>query len=66
MVWDRRRGSTDYQQQINNIENILRMEVEELHTEVRIRDLEMDEMWRELQQLRKRESEMDDIRRQIL
>ncbi|MQM06295.1 hypothetical protein Taro_039108, partial [Colocasia esculenta] len=56
-------SSTDYQQHITNIENTLRMEVEELRTEARIRDLEMDEMWRELEQLRKRESEMDDIRR---
>ncbi|MQM20114.1 hypothetical protein Taro_053129 [Colocasia esculenta] len=56
-------SSTDYQQQINNIENTLRIEVEELHTKVRRRDSEMDDMRRELEQLRKRESEMDDIRR---
>ncbi|MQM05633.1 hypothetical protein Taro_038442 [Colocasia esculenta] len=54
---------TDYQQQISNIENTLRMEVEELHTEARRRDSEMDEMRRELEQLHKRESEMDDIHR---
>ncbi|MQM00715.1 hypothetical protein Taro_033457 [Colocasia esculenta] len=59
-------SSTDYQQQISNIENTLRMEVEELHTEARRRDSEMDEMRRELKHLRKRESEMDDIRRQML
>ncbi|MQL77848.1 hypothetical protein Taro_010268, partial [Colocasia esculenta] len=56
-------SSTDYQQQISNIENTLRMEVEELRIEVRRRDSEMDEMRRELEQLRKRESEIDDIRR---
>ncbi|MQM23295.1 hypothetical protein Taro_056357 [Colocasia esculenta] len=59
-------SSTDYQQQINNIENTLRIEVEELRTEARRRDSEMDDMRRELEQLRKRESEMDDIRRQML
>ncbi|MQM18119.1 hypothetical protein Taro_051106, partial [Colocasia esculenta] len=59
-------SSTDYQQQISNIENSLRMEVEELHTEARRRDSEMDEMRRELEQLRKQKSEMDDIRRQML
>ncbi|MQM07814.1 hypothetical protein Taro_040657 [Colocasia esculenta] len=42
-------SSTDYQQQISNIENTLRMEVEELRTEARRRDLEMDEMRRELE-----------------
>ncbi|MQM18150.1 hypothetical protein Taro_051137 [Colocasia esculenta] len=42
-------SSTDYQQQISNIENTLRMEVEELCTEVRRRDSEMDEMRRELE-----------------
>ncbi|MQM15593.1 hypothetical protein Taro_048539, partial [Colocasia esculenta] len=46
-------SSTDYQQQVNNIENTLRMEVEELRTEARRRDSEMDEMQRELEQLRK-------------
>ncbi|MQM05478.1 hypothetical protein Taro_038289 [Colocasia esculenta] len=40
---------TDYQQQISNIENTLRMEVEELRTEARRRDSEMDEMRRELE-----------------
>ncbi|MQL69869.1 hypothetical protein Taro_002163 [Colocasia esculenta] len=59
-------SSSDYQQQINNIENTLRMEVEELRTEAHRLDLEMDEMRRELEQLCKRESEMDDIRRQML
>ncbi|MQM00422.1 hypothetical protein Taro_033156 [Colocasia esculenta] len=59
-------SSSDYQQQISNIENTLRMEVEELRTEVHRQDSEMEEMWRELEQLRKRESEMDDIRRQML
>ncbi|MQL92519.1 hypothetical protein Taro_025144, partial [Colocasia esculenta] len=59
-------SSTDYQQHISNIENTLRMEVEELRIEARRRDSEMDEMRRELEQLRKRESEMDDIRRQML
>ncbi|MQL87687.1 hypothetical protein Taro_020232, partial [Colocasia esculenta] len=44
--------STDYQQQISNIENTIRMEVEELHTEAYRRDSEMDEMWTELEQLR--------------
>ncbi|MQL76802.1 hypothetical protein Taro_009202 [Colocasia esculenta] len=48
-------SSTDYQQQINNIENTLRIEVEELRTEARRRDSEMDDMRRELEQLRKRE-----------
>ncbi|MQM23113.1 hypothetical protein Taro_056176 [Colocasia esculenta] len=61
-----RPSSTDYQQHIRNIENTLRMEVEELRIEARRRDSEIDEMWRELEQLRKRESEMDDIRRQML
>ncbi|MQM13619.1 hypothetical protein Taro_046543, partial [Colocasia esculenta] len=56
-----RSSSTDYQQQISNIENTLRMEVEELRTEAHRQDSEMDEMRRELEQLRKRESEMDDI-----
>ncbi|MQL72258.1 hypothetical protein Taro_004586 [Colocasia esculenta] len=37
-------STTDYQQQISNIENTLRMEVEKLHTEARRRDSEMDEM----------------------
>ncbi|MQL79916.1 hypothetical protein Taro_012353 [Colocasia esculenta] len=46
-------SSTDYQQQINNIENTLRMEVEELRIEARRRDSEMDDMRRELEQLRK-------------
>ncbi|MQM22460.1 hypothetical protein Taro_055512, partial [Colocasia esculenta] len=41
-------SSTNYQQQISNIENNLRMEVEELRTEARRRDSEMDEMRREL------------------
>ncbi|MQM02225.1 hypothetical protein Taro_034991, partial [Colocasia esculenta] len=41
-------SSFDYQQQINNIENTLRMEVEELRTEARRRDSEMDELRREL------------------
>ncbi|MQM06939.1 hypothetical protein Taro_039770 [Colocasia esculenta] len=59
-------SSSDYQQQISNIENTPRMEVEELRTEARRRDSEMDEMRRELEQLRKREFEMDDIRRQML
>ncbi|MQM16312.1 hypothetical protein Taro_049268 [Colocasia esculenta] len=59
-------SSTDYQQWISNIENTLRMEVEELRTEARRRDSEVDEMRRELEQLRKRDSEMDDIRRQML
>ncbi|MQM09865.1 hypothetical protein Taro_042743 [Colocasia esculenta] len=60
-------SSTNYQQHISNIENTLRMEVEELCTDqARKRDSEMDEMRRELEQLRKRESEMDDIRRQML
>ncbi|MQM19134.1 hypothetical protein Taro_052132, partial [Colocasia esculenta] len=59
-------SSTDYQQQISNIKNTLRMEVEELRTETRRWDSEMDEMRRELEQLRKRESEMDGIRRQML
>ncbi|MQM09635.1 hypothetical protein Taro_042515, partial [Colocasia esculenta] len=59
-------SSTNYQQQINNIENTLRIEVEELRTEARRRDSEMDDMRRELEQLRKRESKMDDIRRQML
>ncbi|MQL83650.1 hypothetical protein Taro_016141 [Colocasia esculenta] len=59
-------SSTDYQQQISNIENILRMEVEKLRTEAHRWDSEMDEMRRELEQLRKRESKMDDIRRQML
>ncbi|MQL80509.1 hypothetical protein Taro_012978 [Colocasia esculenta] len=59
-------SSTDYQQHISNIENTLRMEVEELGTEARRRDSEMDEMRRELEQLRKRESKIDDIRRQML
>ncbi|MQM22845.1 hypothetical protein Taro_055903 [Colocasia esculenta] len=54
-------SSTNYQQQISNIENTLRMEVEELRTEACRWDSEMDEMGRELEQLRKRESEMDDI-----
>ncbi|MQL88732.1 hypothetical protein Taro_021297, partial [Colocasia esculenta] len=59
-------SSTDYQQQINNNENTLRMEVEELHTEARRRDSEMDDMRRELEQLCKRESKLDDICRQML
>ncbi|MQL74896.1 hypothetical protein Taro_007266, partial [Colocasia esculenta] len=59
-------SSTDYQHQISNIENTLKIEVEELCTEVRRRDSEMDEMRRKLEQLHKRESEMDDIRRQML
>ncbi|MQM19828.1 hypothetical protein Taro_052838 [Colocasia esculenta] len=59
-------SSSDYHQQISNIENTLRMEVEELRTEARRRDSEMDEMRKELEQLRKRESEMDDICRQML
>ncbi|MQM17781.1 hypothetical protein Taro_050759, partial [Colocasia esculenta] len=58
--------SSDYQQQISNIENTLRMEVEKLRTEVRRWDSEMDEMQRELEQLCKRESEMDDTCRQML
>ncbi|MQM16979.1 hypothetical protein Taro_049943 [Colocasia esculenta] len=41
--------STDYQQQISNIENTLRMKVEELRIEARRRDSEMDEMQRELE-----------------
>ncbi|MQL78560.1 hypothetical protein Taro_010992 [Colocasia esculenta] len=46
--------STDYQQQISNIENTLRMKVGELRTEARKREAEMDEMQRELEQMRKR------------
>ncbi|MQL98284.1 hypothetical protein Taro_030984, partial [Colocasia esculenta] len=46
-------NSFDYHQQISNIENNLRMEVEELRTEARRRDSEMDEMRKELEQLRK-------------
>ncbi|MQM16232.1 hypothetical protein Taro_049186, partial [Colocasia esculenta] len=42
-------SSTNYQQQISNIENTLRMEVEELRTEACRRDSEMDEMRRELE-----------------
>ncbi|MQM07264.1 hypothetical protein Taro_040103 [Colocasia esculenta] len=59
-------SSSRYQQQISNIENTLRMEVEELRTEARRQESEMDEMRKELEQLRKRESGMDDIRRQML
>ncbi|MQM05428.1 hypothetical protein Taro_038238, partial [Colocasia esculenta] len=44
-------SSTDYQQHISNIENTLRMEVEELCTKARRRVSEMDEMRRELEQL---------------
>ncbi|MQM02267.1 hypothetical protein Taro_035038 [Colocasia esculenta] len=42
-------SSSDYQQQINNIENTLRIEVEKLRTEARRWDLGMDEMRRELE-----------------
>ncbi|MQL77442.1 hypothetical protein Taro_009859 [Colocasia esculenta] len=46
-------SSSNYQQQICNIENTLRMEVEELRIETRRWDSEMDEMRKELEQLRK-------------
>ncbi|MQM19886.1 hypothetical protein Taro_052898 [Colocasia esculenta] len=59
-------SSTDYQQRISNIENTLRMEVEELRTEARRWDSDVDKMRRELEQLRKRYSEMDDICIQML